>query len=110
MNKYPYNVGHMMVVPKKHKADLEQLTPREANEFFDLTRKSVGIFRDIIPADGFNIGMNIGADAGAGIRDHIHMHIVPRFVGDTNFMPVIADSKVQSLDMMEIYDMIKIRP
>lgn len=96
-----------MVVPRKHKADLGALTPSEANELFRLTGKSVEILKKAMPADGFNIGMNIGPDAGAGIKDHIHIHIVPRFKGDTNFMAVLADSKVQSFSMIEIYDLLK---
>ena len=107
MNKYPYNAGHLMVVPKKHKADLPSLTQTESNEFFDLTKKSVKIIGKAIAAEGYNIGMNIGAVAGAGVKDHVHMHIVPRFTGDTNFMPIAADTKVQSIPMIEIYDLLK---
>lgn len=107
MNKYPYNAGHLMVVPKRHYADLARLTRPEATEFFDLTRRSVEIIGRSIPADGFNVGMNIGAAAGAGIKDHIHIHVVPRFTGDTNYMAVIAGSKIQSITMIEIYDLLK---
>ncbi len=107
MNKYPYNAGHLMIVPDKHRGDLSLLTQSESNEFFDLTRKSVGIIGNAIPADGYNIGMNIGASAGAGVKDHIHIHVVPRFTGDTNFMPLFADTKVQSIPMTEIYDLLK---
>ncbi|MEE9552707.1 MAG: HIT domain-containing protein [candidate division Zixibacteria bacterium] len=107
MNKYPYNAGHLMIVPKKHKGDLSSLTPIESNEFFDLTRKAVKIIGKAIPAAGYNIGMNIGADAGAGVKDHIHIHIVPRFTGDTNFMPLFTDTKVQSIPLIEIYDLLK---
>jgi ATP adenylyltransferase len=107
MNKYPYNAGHLMVVPKRHKGDLAALTPAEANEFFELTRKSVTILKATMPVDGFNVGLNLGADAGAGIRDHIHIHIVPRFKGDTNFISVLSDVKLQSISMLEIYDMLR---
>lgn len=107
MNKYPYNAGHLMVVPKSHKADLSRLTPSESVELFHLTRKSVEILGGAMSADGYNIGMNIGPDAGAGIRDHIHIHIVPRFRGDTNFMAVASDSKVQSISIIDIFDLLK---
>lgn len=107
MNKYPYNAGHLMVVPKSHKGNLSHLTSLESNEMFDLTRKSVEILIDAMPTAGFNIGLNIGSDAGAGIKDHIHIHIVPRFRGDTNFMTVFGETRVQSISMMDIYDMIK---
>ncbi len=107
MNKYPYNAGHLMVVPKAHKGKLGHLTSSEANEMFELTRRSVEILEEAMPAAGFNIGLNIGSDAGAGIDDHIHIHIVPRFRGDTNFMTVVGDTKVQSISIIDIYDMIK---
>ncbi len=107
MNKYPYNAGHLMVVPKKHKADLPGLTRSESIEFFDLTAKSVEITGKAMSAEGFNVGMNLGAVAGAGVKDHIHIHVVPRFTGDTNYMPIVADSKVQSITIIEIYDLLK---
>jgi len=107
MNKYPYNSGHLMVIPNEHRGDLSELESSEYSEFFNLTREAVAIIKSAIPADGFNIGMNIGPDAGAGVKDHVHIHIVPRFRGDTNFMSVISDSKVQSISMFEIYDMLK---
>jgi ATP adenylyltransferase len=74
---------------------------------FDLTRRSVKILEEAMPTAGFNIGMNIGSDAGAGIKDHIHIHIVPRFRGDTNFMTVAGETRVQSISIIDIYDMIK---
>lgn len=109
MNKYPYNAGHLMVVPKKHKADLTRLTTVESNELFDLTRQSVRLLGKSMPADGYNVGMNIGSEAGAGIRDHIHIHVVPRFKGDTNFTAVLSDTKVQSIGITDIYDILKPR-
>ncbi len=107
MNKYPYNAGHLMVVPKAHKGKLGQLTSSESNEMFELTRRSVEILEKAMPTAGFNIGMNIGSDAGAGIDDHVHIHIVPRFRGDTNFMAVFGETRVQSISIVDIYDMIK---
>ena len=107
MNKFPYNAGHLMIVPNSHKAELNELTVPEANEMFDLTRKSVEIIRKAMPATGFNIGMNLGADAGAGIREHLHIHVVPRFTGDANFMSVVGDTKVQSISMDYIYQLLR---
>lgn len=107
MNKFPYNAGHLMIVPKAHKADLDDLTVPEGNEMFELTRKSVGIIREAMPATGFNIGFNLGADAGAGIREHLHIHVVPRFRGDANFMSVVGNAKVQSISMDYIYQLLR---
>ena len=107
MNKYPYNVGHLLVLPKSHKGDIHKLTEFEWNEMNDLTRESLKILEDVMPTRGFNIGMNLGAVAGAGIKEHIHIHIVPRFLGDANFMCTVGESRVQSFSMMEIYDKMK---
>lgn len=107
MNKFPYNAGHLMVVPKAHKGKLAQLTSSESNEMFELTRRSVEVLEQAMPTAGFNIGLNIGSDAGAGIDDHVHIHIVPRFRGDTNFMTVFGETRVQSISINDIYDMIK---
>lgn len=107
MNKYPYNAGHLMVVPRRHKGELDQLTMAESNELFHLARKSVALLKKAMPVDGINIGMNIGPDAGAGIRDHIHIHVVPRFRGDTNFMAVLSNTKIHSISMIDIYDILK---
>jgi len=93
MNKYPYNNGHLMVVPKRHCRDLEQLDNRELKELFDLLKASVRVLKASFHPHGFNIGMNIGRMGGAG-EDHLHLHIVPRWAGDTNFMPVIGETKI----------------
>jgi len=94
MNSYPYNPGHLMVAPYRHVAHLEELTDEERHEHFDMVSRSVKLLKEVFNPAGFNIGMNIGKVAGAGIDDHIHTHIVPRWQGDTNFMPVIADVRV----------------
>jgi len=107
MNKYPYNVGHLLILPRAHKGDIQKLTDQEWAEMNDLTRKSLQILKDIMPTKGFNIGMNLGAVAGAGIKEHIHIHIVPRFLGDANFMCTVGNSRVQSFSMEDIYDMLK---
>jgi len=93
MNKYPYNNGHLMIVPKRHYLGLEKLDDNESKELFDLLKVSVKVLKACFRPHGFNIGMNIGRVGGAG-EDHVHLHIVPRWAGDTNFMPVMADTKV----------------
>ena len=107
MNKYPYNGGHLLIVPYSHKSDITKLTQVESDSMFNLTRKSVEIIRKAMSPHGFNIGMNLGAVAGAGIEDHLHIHIVPRFKGDTNFISVCNQVRVQSVSMEEIYDILK---
>lgn len=93
LNRYPYANGHLMAVPYRHVKELAELNDRERVEIMNLTIKSIEILKAMKP-DGFNIGMNLGRVAGAGIDDHLHFHIVPRWSGDTNFMPVIGDIKV----------------
>jgi len=94
MNAYPYNNGHVMVAPYKHLACITDLNQETSLEIHFLTQESVRILRSVLNSEGFNIGMNLGKVAGAGVEDHVHIHIVPRWLGDTNFMPVIADTKV----------------
>lgn len=94
MNRYPYNNGHLMVVPYRHCADLDQLSAEDSLELMHETQRAARILQRRFGAEGFNVGMNLGRAAGAGIADHIHIHVVPRWVGDTNFMPVLADTKV----------------
>ena len=94
MNHYPYSNGHLMVAPYRHLADPGGLTADEALEMHSLTVASQTILRQAFGAEGFNLGMNIGAPAGAGVVGHIHQHIVPRWSGDNNFMPVLADVRV----------------
>lgn len=104
MNRYPYNNGHLMVVPYGHVSDSSEIDDTIALEMWKLTNKCKEILAEAFHPDGFNIGMNIGHTAGAGIDRHIHMHIVPRWNGDTNFMPVIGDTKVISQGLLETYD------
>jgi ATP adenylyltransferase len=96
LNRYPYNGGHLMVVPYRHVADYADLTAAEAGETAELTQQALRALRTASGAQGFNVGMNLGAVAGAGIAAHLHQHVVPRWGGDTNFMPVIARTKVLS--------------
>ncbi|UJS18431.1 MAG: HIT domain-containing protein [Candidatus Jettenia sp.] len=100
LNRYPYNSGHLMITPNKHKADISDLTDEEMLEIMKLTRDMKETLTKIMKPEGFNIGINLGKPAGAGLIGHFHLHIVPRWGGDTNFMPVISDVKVipQSLE------------
>ena len=93
LNLYPYSPGHLMVCPYRHLADYTETTDEEAAEIADLTRHAMRVVRSVSGAGGFNIGMNQGAIAGAGIDAHLHQHVVPRWVGDSNFMPVIGQTK-----------------
>jgi len=94
MNKFPYTNGHLMVSPYRHTCNLEDLSDEEALEMHQLIVFSRSVLLECMCPQGFNIGMNLGQVAGAGIADHLHMHIVPRWTGDTNFMPVFADVRV----------------
>jgi ATP adenylyltransferase len=94
LNRYPYNGGHLLVVPYKPSPDLNGLTEDELCDLMKLTRRCQNALTKVMKPDGFNIGINLGAVAGAGIVGHVHIHIVPRWIGDTNFMPVLADTTV----------------
>jgi ATP adenylyltransferase len=93
LNLYPYSPGHLMVCPYRHIADYTETTPEEAEEMGLLTRQAMAVIRSVSAAGGFNIGMNQGAVAGAGISAHLHQHVVPRWPGDQNFMPIIGRTK-----------------
>ena len=107
MNSYPYNPGHLMIAPYRHVANLEELTNDELHEHFEIVSRSIKLLRQAFKPDGFNIGINIGKVAGAGIEDHFHTHIVPRWQGDTNFMPVISDARVLPEALAETYKKLK---
>ena len=100
LNLYPYNNGHLMIVPYAHKADLLSLTKDEGLEITEQLKLSVRALEEVLIPEGFNIGVNIGKASGAGVDDHIHYHIVPRWNGDTNFMPVLGEVKVISQDLL----------
>jgi ATP adenylyltransferase len=104
MNRFPYNNGHLMIVPLRHIDAIERLTPEEQRELMDLTARSVEILKQVMNPQGFNIGLNLGEAAGAGLKDHLHQHIVPRWAGDTNFMPVLGDVRVIPQALLELYD------
>ncbi len=94
LNRYPYNSGHVMVIPRAHVSRLEDLSPEIFADLHDELRRAVGVILKTYRPQGLNVGMNLGSVAGAGIEEHLHYHIVPRWGGDTNFMPVLADTKV----------------
>jgi ATP adenylyltransferase len=94
LNLYPYNTGHLMICPFRHFGNYDEATAEEMKEIADLTAQSMRVLRKVSDAHGFNIGMNQGSQAGAGIVGHLHQHVVPRWVGDANFMPVIGKTKV----------------
>ncbi|HNQ89633.1 MAG TPA: HIT domain-containing protein [Verrucomicrobiota bacterium] len=94
LNRYPYTGGHLMVVPYRQTSDLMELTTEEMADLWELTRRCIAALRREMKPDGFNVGMNLGRVAGAGVTDHLHIHVVPRWNGDTNFMPVLAGTSV----------------
>lgn len=100
LNLYPYNNGHLMIVPYSHKADFLSLTTEENAEIMHLLKLSVKALDEVMKPEGYNIGVNLGKASGAGVDDHLHFHIVPRWNGDTNFMPVLGEVKVISQDLL----------
>ena len=103
LNKFPYNNGHLMIAPYRHIKDLEKLRTDEILDLFSVLNKMQGLLKGLLKPGGFNIGINSGAVAGAGIPSHIHLHIVPRWKEDTNFMPVIFETKVISQSLEQLY-------
>ena len=103
LNRYPYNGGHLMVAPARHYGDFEQAVQEEILEIWDLVALCKQVVKDTMKAEGVNIGVNQGKCAGAGVRDHLHVHIVPRWEGDVNFMPVLADIKVMPQSLAECH-------
>ncbi|MDH4070758.1 MAG: HIT domain-containing protein [Ignavibacteria bacterium] len=101
MNLYPYNSGHLLIVPNRQTSSLEDLTAEEMTEIMQTTRRSIRALTTVMKPQGFNFGANLGRVSGAGVDDHIHFHVVPRWNGDTNFMPVLSDLKVISEDMTD---------
>lgn len=106
MNLYPYNSGHLLICPYRHVADLTDLTRAESTEIVALTAHSMKVLRKVSKAAGFNIGINQGALSGAGIADHLHQHLVPRWSGDTNFMPIIGSTKILAQLLTELRDLL----
>ena len=107
MNLFPYSNGHLMVLPFRHTADVSGLSEAERLELFALTQKGIEALTRALRPDGFNVGMNLGRVAGAGIADHLHIHIVPRWNGDTNFMSVLGEARVISEGLLDSYRKLK---
>ncbi len=106
MNRFPYNSGHLMVCPNRHVADFADLTPEEDLDMAELTRLAIAALRTVLQPEGFNLGTNLGSAAGAGLKDHLHRHLVPRWVGDTNFMAVTGDTHVVPEALLATYDLL----
>jgi len=94
MNAFPYNTGHLMIAPNRHVDELSKLDPGERADLMEITSRAIEVIRAAINPEGFNTGMNLGRIAGAGVPGHVHMHVVPRWGGDTNFMPIVGQTKV----------------
>ena len=107
MNKYPYSPGHFMIIPNIHTANLEDLEPEIFAKMSNNAQQGVKMLKDILGAKGVNIGMNLGKAGGAGIEEHIHMHLVPRWTGDTNFITTIGNTRIYSSDANKIYKKLK---
>jgi ATP adenylyltransferase len=107
LNIYPYNNGHLLVSPLRHVADIELLDETELLDMFRCLKRAKGLLHKVLKPQGYNIGFNLNRQAGAGITGHLHMHIVPRWVGDTNFMPVISNTKVISQSLAELAGCLK---
>ncbi len=107
LNRYPYNNGHLMVAPYRHVGQLAFLTPAEWQEILDLTNESMARLEKVMAPHGYNIGSNLGRTAGAGIPGHLHLHVVPRWTGDNNFMPVVAGTKVISQALSSAYSLLR---
>jgi ATP adenylyltransferase len=106
LNRFPYNNGHLLVAPSAHKADLRALDDAEALEMQQTLARLVEVLTGLLRPDGWNVGLNLGRVAGAGLPGHLHWHLVPRWSGDTNFMPVVADVRVISQSLDSLYDLL----
>jgi len=107
LNRFPYQNGHLMIAPRRHTADLAALAGTEHADLAETLRRAIASLGTVLHPEGFNVGMNLGACAGAGVVDHLHWHIVPRWGGDTNFMPVLADVRVIPQHVLETYDRLR---
>jgi ATP adenylyltransferase len=107
LNRYPYTSGHLMVVPYEHQPSVEDLKDDARSEMMELANRCIGVLRDTFQPQGFNLGVNIGEAAGAGIEDHVHLHIVPRWFGDTNFMSSVGGTRVMPETLEETYRRIR---
>jgi len=103
LNKFPYNCGHLLIVPNRHVGVLERLSDQESIELIRLCQLAVRVMKATLKPSAFNLGMNLGRPAGAGVPGHLHMHVVPRWIGDSNFMPIIGETRVHSMPIEQIY-------
>lgn len=106
LNRYPYTGGHLMIAPLRHTHSILSMTPSELNELMALTRRAIGWLEKSIQPHGFNVGFNLGEAAGAGLKDHAHLHIVPRWRGDTNFMPVLGRTNVVPISLDQLWELL----
>ena len=107
MNLYPYNNGHLLIAPYEQHNDMTYVDSDTLNEIMQLTQQSIQILKDKLKSDGFNFGLNMGKAAGAGIDEHLHFHIVPRWIGDSNFMPIVGQTEVIMQGLYDTYDLLK---
>lgn len=107
LNKYPYNAGHVLILPIQHVAEFDQLTPEVRAELMEVMSLSIPTIQKALGAEGMNVGVSFGKAAGAGIPSHLHIHVLPRWIGDTNFMPTIGKTKVISFNITDVYKKLK---
>lgn len=107
LNIYPYNNGHLMVIPRGHRKEIAQLSRAEVLDLFSLLNHSIKLLDKVLRPRGYNVGLNLGEVSGAGVPGHLHLHVVPRWQGDTNFMPVLADTKMISQSLDSLYEKLK---
>ena len=103
LNLYPYTSGHLMIVPYEHTGDLDRVAKETTDEMMDLAKRAQGVLRAVYRPQGFNLGMNLGESAGAGVADHLHLHVLPRWTGDTNFMSTVGETRVLPEDLKTTY-------
>jgi ATP adenylyltransferase len=104
LNLYPYTTGHVLVTPYAHVANLDQITPETLVEMMGLAQRLLAALKECYNPEGYNLGMNLGKCAGAGVADHVHLHLLPRWSGDSNFMTVVGETRVQPEDLLATYD------
>lgn len=107
LNLYPYNAGHLLIVPRAHARTLNDVSSEIRREMIELINSSIGVLTSVLKATGINAGFNLGDAGGASIPEHLHMHVLPRWLGDTNFLPLLAHTKQISIDLLELYQQLK---
>ena len=107
LNRFPYNNGHLLIAPRAHKAGLQELSAEELLDSMQVIQRLLGVLDELMRPDGYNVGLNLGRAAGAGLPGHLHWHVVPRWHGDTNFMPVLSDARVIVQSLEAFYDLLR---